>query len=52
MAMGLCLEIGAIIHDAKPLTYQSASECSLSNVMITGLPYGLQGREEQIDSET
>jgi hypothetical protein len=34
--MGLCLETGVIIHDAKPLTYQSASEHSLSITMVTG----------------
>jgi hypothetical protein len=36
MAMGQCLEIGVIIHEAKPLTYQSALERSLSNTMVTG----------------
>jgi hypothetical protein len=35
MAMGLCSEIGAITHDAKPLMCQSALEHPLSNTMVT-----------------
>jgi hypothetical protein len=41
MTMGLCLEIRVIIHDAKPLTYQSALQ-HYGN----GLPYDPQGREQ------
>lgn len=35
MTMGLCLQMRVIIHDAKPLTYQSALEHSLCNTMAT-----------------